>query len=371
MKRLLLLFLSVIFVFLSVKSEETLKIAKDGFKYYRINEFGKGEGLKSYDGRIIAPMRLENWHFYYCENTGLFILTTISGNKEKKGVLSANGVEVIPPGRYNSTTPIKMGNRIFIVVKNSDTEKGICDQNGIEIIPPIYYNIVYDKEKDVFSVKRTANDSYKVYNVSYSSQPTAKSQSRSYPRPSKRRENYSDGSYADITENSDGSVTTVFYRPCSMCHSSGSCSLCHGRGGYWSGFGNYQNYNICSSCGGDGKCKYCQGTKMSVFTSTYYPSTQSSVGQDLWSGRTYTSDYPSDENSSSSGYGRRNDSVSQKDAQPCTKCGGTGVDPMALSSHGSTTWIAYFHKSGSRCPYCGSVDSHWHDKCSRCNVPKY
>lgn len=183
---------------------------------------------------------------------------------------------------------------------------------------------------------------------------------------SKRRVNYSDGSYADITRNADGSETTITYKPCVICHSRRVCNLCGGAGGRWSGFGNYQNYNICRSCGGDGKCKYCYGTGMTVFTSTYYPGSNSTIGKDLWSGRTY---------SAGGGAGDKRESVSESNgtnnSATCSKCKGTGYDPFPSSSHGVGGWIGVYHNGHSQCNICGKWEEHWHDKCPSCNVPAY
>ena len=104
-----------------------------------------------------------------------------------------------------------------------------------------------------------------------------------------QRKYYGNGTYADITDNGDGTVTTVTYSPCTICHGRKRCNLCQGQGGRLGGYGNYRRYTICTSCGGDGRCKYCMGSGMNVFTSTYHSGTQTTVGKDLFTGKTYVS----------------------------------------------------------------------------------
>lgn len=55
----------------------------------------------------------------------------------------------------------------------------------------------------------------------------------------------------------------------------------------------------------------------------------------------------------------------------CSSCGGTGVSPIPNSGGSLSTWVAHYNSRGNKCPYCGSYTSHFHDKCSSCNVPRY
>jgi rRNA maturation protein Nop10 len=55
----------------------------------------------------------------------------------------------------------------------------------------------------------------------------------------------------------------------------------------------------------------------------------------------------------------------------CQSCGGTGVSKTPNSGGSRTSWIAYYNSQGNKCPYCGRYTSHFHDKCSSCNVPSY
>ena len=54
----------------------------------------------------------------------------------------------------------------------------------------------------------------------------------------------------------------------------------------------------------------------------------------------------------------------------CRSCGGTGVSKTPNSGGSSTSWVAYYNTQGSKCPYCGGYTGHYHDRCSRCNVPR-
>lgn len=184
----------------------------------------------------------------------------------------------------------------------------------------------------------------------------------------KKRVTYSDGSYADITYNTDGSTTTVRYSVCNICHGLKICSSCGGAGGYWSGYGNYSTYHLCRSCGGDARCKYCFGTGMSVFTTTYYPNSNTTIGKDLWSGNIVTSKDPHENKRSSSQSSKQSSNTTKSQ---CSTCRGTGLDPMPTSSPGVGGWIGIFHNGKSMCKYCKKYESHWHDKCPHCNVPKY
>lgn len=171
---------------------------------------------------------------------------------------------------------------------------------------------------------------------------------------------YDDGGYADQTTNADGTITTVNYRPCNICHERKVCSLCNGAGGMWGGYGNYRRYAICTSCGGSGKCKYCQGTGVNVFTTTYNPVSNSTVGQDLWSGRSYISGGHNSDNDDNSSHGT---SKSTHSSKTCTYCGGTGVSKVGILGSGGGN-AAYTNASGEKCPYCGSYEFHHHDRCA-------
>lgn len=178
---------------------------------------------------------------------------------------------------------------------------------------------------------------------------------------------YDNGGYADKTTNADGTITTVNYTPCNICHGRKVCNLCNGAGGMWGGYGNYRRYAICTSCGGSRQCKYCQGTGVSVFTTTYNPATNSSVGQDLWSGNSYVSGgHYNDDNSS---YG------SSSSHSSCSICNGTGVDPHpwedAASNVGRNLPWCYTNSSGKKCPYCKKYTWHQHHKCPKCNSSSY
>lgn len=168
------------------------------------------------------------------------------------------------------------------------------------------------------------------------------------------------GSYSEDTKNADGSITTVSYSSCHICHGSGTCTICNGLGGRWGGYGAYRRYVICVKCGGLKHCTYCQGTGVSVFKSTFYPKTQMTVGEDVWSGETFISGGSGDDTHSSTTH-----------SHSCSSCNGTGVDPTPwkdpVSNAGNGPW-AYTNPSGSVCPYCKLIIWHQHQKCPMCNV---
>lgn len=71
------------------------------------------------------------------------------------------------------------------------------------------------------------------------------------------------GGYSLVTENPDGSITTVSHMTCTSCYGKGVCSFCNGSG---------MNYITRMACGClTGKCGICHGTGEMVTTSVYYP----------------------------------------------------------------------------------------------------
>lgn len=369
-RHLLIILISVTSI-LSIKAEQTLRVANDGYRYYELSQFGKGNGLRSYNGATILSQSIEVLGTHYCENTGMFMFMHSKG----WGVVSTDGTMLIRPGKYKDATPISSPEGyIWILVRNSNGLEGACDKYGNEIIPPKYYKVAYLTKNKKLGVRKTKDSSFVAYSTpNPSTSSTAQSTSAStstikdkIPKPKNKRETYSDGSYADITYNDNGTVTTTTYKNCNICHARKVCNLCGGAGGSWSGFGTYRTYHICRSCGGDGKCKYCYGTGMSVFTSTYNPNSNTTIGKDLWTGNVVTSEDCHDHNSSSNSSSNSNGGKTAI----CTKCNGTGLDPTPTSSSGVGGWIGIFHDGKSKCKYCGKYESHWHDKCPRCNAPK-
>lgn len=56
----------------------------------------------------------------------------------------------------------------------------------------------------------------------------------------------------------------------------------------------------------------------------------------------------------------------------CSNCI-RGVDRNPVSGQPSSSWIGHYNPKGYKCPYCVNYNTsmHWHDKCSKCNVPRY
>lgn len=180
-----------------------------------------------------------------------------------------------------------------------------------------------------------------------------------------RRETYADGSYSDITENPDGTVSRMTYRTCNICHGGKRCNLCHGQGGQWGGHGQYRRYVICNSCGGNGACKYCGGTGTSVLASTYYPATGESFGRDLHTGNLSSSHPYRTDNSSSHSSGDTSTSR-------CSICNGTGYDKFAWEAGSQRPYVGgVTNYEGNRCSICGKTNWHQHVYCPKCNADKY
>jgi|GEM_PF-1605635 hypothetical protein len=180
------------------------------------------------------------------------------------------------------------------------------------------------------------------------------------------RQHFNDGSYADVTENADGTTTMVHHKKCFSCKGSGYCSICDGQGGKVVGVYTKQ-WRGCTLCGGNGKCKYCNGTGESIMVQTYDPSTKTAVGQDMYTGKTYRSTYGEkhDRNGSSS-------HSSTSSSSKCSICNGTGIDPHAYYSGDPKPAVGgYTHSSGGKCIYCGKYEWHQHVYCPKCNANKY
>lgn len=67
----------------------------------------------------------------------------------------------------------------------------------------------------------------------------------------------------------------------------------------------------------------------------------------------------------------QSDRRNSRDSGNCSSCGGTGVNPTPNSGGSRTSWVAHYNSAGSKCPYCGKYTKHFHDRCARCNVPRY
>lgn len=178
---------------------------------------------------------------------------------------------------------------------------------------------------------------------------------------------FNNGAYADETVNADGSITSVVYNPCPICNGRKECKLCNGVGGVWGGYGAYRRYMTCTSCQGSRKCKYCRGTGVTVLTNTYYPSTGTSIGEDLWSGRTFVS----------GGHNHDSSTSSSSSSVSCSICHGTGIDPYANESAGAGSYagtgvaVGYTNHSNTKCPYCSKTTWHQHAYCPKCKADKY
>lgn len=171
--------------------------------------------------------------------------------------------------------------------------------------------------------------------------------------------------FRHIIEHENGWKSVTMYGPCNSCFGKKICTLCNGSGKnvyYYP----MTHYVICEACNGYGFCTLCHDTNGYVITASYGISPEGNI-QNFISFDVYNT-HGSNSYSSSSGN------------KPCTKCGGTGIDPFALedninfSAYNSKRLIGYQHSDKSKvCPYCKKdhkvYNYHYHIKCTTCNNP--
>lgn len=104
--------------------------------------------------------------------------------------------------------------------------------------------------------------------------------------------------------------------------------------------------------------------------STYTPTTPSTSGNSYYKGQSLGHDrYYDSKGTSSDDKPVQRKSSTTKGCSQCKR----GVNPYPQSVQPSTSWIGHYNSSGVKCPYCDNYNtsSHWHEKCSSCNVPRY
>lgn len=367
-------FLFLIISYTSALAEKTYHASKDGFCYYEVSEFGKGTGILSTTGQVLIPQSLKTVHLWYVEDTGMFKTFGEGGF----GVITKNGKWVIPNCKYYVATPKITGNKKWIKVGTKDGKYGACDEYGNEIVPLSYADVKYFTKHQSFGTKKTKSQekftlykenkdgSSRNYVDNSNSKSKGSSSSKISKEPTTKRVTNWDGSYSDITNNPDGTTTTITYSTCTSCYGSKYCSICGGVGGKYVGFGSYQNYYICSGCGGGGACKYCGGTGTKVLISNYNPVSGLMTSQDPYTGKTYTS---------VAGYSDSNNKSSSSSANKssyCSSCKGTGMDLVAYDIGFAPSGVGgYTNSSGSQCPYCNQYNAHQHVYCPVCNTDKW
>ncbi len=162
------------------------------------------------------------------------------------------------------------------------------------------------------------------------------------------------GGYIEYVRYSDGTLTSVGYAPCRFCHRTHMCSMCGGRGYVY--IGPESGYMPCFTCNQTGRCQMCN-------EEGYYMITINSIDPYGNINSSRLSDFDSSSGGNSSPSNRSPNGT-------CGYCNGTGVDPQPCDA-GRPSWKAYYNTGGSKCPYCGRYDAHMHNKCPRCNVPRY
>lgn len=194
------------------------------------------------------------------------------------------------------------------------------------------------------------------------------------------RENTTYGMFYDCEEYSNGVVSKTLYKQCfackgtahcGACYGSGRCATCHGAGGIVSA--GYGNYYPCTMCGQTGMCNLCKGKGKCVCGNSefpgYVPGATTLYGSD---GRilTHSSFGSGGGSSSDSSSGSSSGSSSSSLRTTCNVCGGTGISPTPNNGGSRTSWVAYYNSQGTKCPHCGGLTSHYHDRCAHCNVPR-
>ena len=158
---------------------------------------------------------------------------------------------------------------------------------------------------------------------------------------------------------------------CGGCYGTGACAICQGKGGIITA--GYGNYIPCAACYQTGRCQICKGSGKCVCATSefpgFMPSSVSYYGAD---GRIIsTNSFRSGSGNSSSSSSSSRSRSSSSSRSSCSRCGGTGVDPSPSSGGGLSSWVKYYNSDGVKCPYCGRYNSHLHNRCSTCNVPRY
>lgn len=176
-----------------------------------------------------------------------------------------------------------------------------------------------------------------------------------------------------INKETNGTRVRTTYTRCSLCQGTAlcpncagtkRCALCYGRGFTYLGFGDCMP---CVMCGQTGVCSTCNKTgKCACSSGSEYPGFIVSVttvfnkdGVPINNISLFSPSSPSKESTSNS----------HNNSTTCKSCGGTGVSKSPV--HGLASWAAYYNSSGTRCPHCGSYESHMHDRCASCNVPTH
>ena len=190
------------------------------------------------------------------------------------------------------------------------------------------------------------------------------------------REDLGYGGFVIVKQYANGTQFRTRYRLCPNCRGGGMCAacigtgycgICQGRGGIISA--GYGNYYPCAMCMQTGLCQQCKGSRKCMCTTLgNYPGYVIGGTSTIYPDGSTVSN-KADYNNSSSSSSSSSKSNSSSSRAGCTKCGGTGVNPTQSSGGGLQSWVAYYNTSGNKCPYCANYNSHFHEKCPRCNVP--
>jgi hypothetical protein len=172
------------------------------------------------------------------------------------------------------------------------------------------------------------------------------------------RENNVWGGYTDYIWHENGTLETITVTQCLWCHGNKVCGICFGMGGQMV----LGNWYPCKSCLGTRVCQNCKG-QGTYTVHNFVDKSGTGVSYDQNGNMASTGGGGGGSSSSSS-------KKSSSSSSTCSRCGGTGVNPTPNSGGSMSSWVAYYNTEGTKCPYCGRGTSHYHDRCSRCNVPK-
>lgn len=193
-------------------------------------------------------------------------------------------------------------------------------------------------------------------------------------QPTKYREDLGAGMFAIVIKYSDNMYMKSLYAPCSICHATTKCGNCYGYGrckdcrGTGNMYYNLGDYYPCVLCGGTGVCAICKGSGVCPCASGEYPGYLLSNVMSVTPDGVFSTAEPRGRIDGSS---RTNGQTYSRSG--CPKCGGTGIDPKPNDGtyYGYASFLGYSNSAGSKCPHCGSYTSHYHEKCTGCNVPTY
>lgn len=305
-----------------------------------------------------------------CQAIAYFDNPKGTGVKDRNGRYCTTGGNVCSSTHFTPGYPNTTYSDLSIFIPNSE----------LHLLPGkrTYYTRVFIQMPDG---KFLANSDFASFDGTGSSQSNSNQPANNSNRNNLNRsiqtwrEELDYGMFAINKGYPNGARLRTTYRPCISCRGSVVCSNCAGMKicGLCKGMGGivtpgYGNYIPCGLCNRTGNCGICHGTGQCACAKYeypgYMPGSTTLVGAD-GSILTHTSYSGGGSSSSSTPHSRSSSSHSF-----CRRCCGTGVEPTPGTGNGMSSWVAYHNIEGNKCPYCSQYNSHNHDRCSSCNVPR-